>query len=188
LLKLLPLLTLVALPLVCPGQTASRQTLRPQILRSNPPETKRDPGLEKAIQLELSQDSFSYTWNLVHLGNGTGSEALVHMGGDYCGSGGCTSLVFAKRGDTWRLISRLTLTRTPIIVSSHLTNGWHDLILVVAGGGIQPGYYSVLAFNGNTYPENPSVKPATPLRASVKGVAWLAGADNHKSDIVVSPR
>jgi hypothetical protein len=187
--KLLTLLALIAVPLLCPGQVSPR----PQIQRSNPPETTRDPSLEKAIQLELGQDSFSYSWNRVHLSNGSGVEALVHLGGDFCGSGGCTSLVFAKRpsakpADAWSLISRITLTRTPIVVSAHRTNGWHDLILFVAGGGIQTGYYSVLAFNGKTYPENPTVKPATPLRGTVRGVAWLAGADNPKSAIVVSPR
>jgi hypothetical protein len=71
-------------------------------------------------------------------------------------------------------------------VSPHRRNGWNDLIVFVSGGGIQPGYYAVLPFDGKKYPENPTIEPAMPLRERVKGMAYLAGADKAESDIVVS--
>jgi len=171
--------------LPCAGQTSSR----PQVLRSVAPETKRDARLEEAIRREFGNDGYSYAYNLVNLNKGTTPAALVYMpGSDYCGSGGCTSVIFAVRGGDYRLVSRFSLTRTPIIVSSHRTNGWNDLIVFVSGGGIQPGYYAVLPFDGKKYPENPTIKPAAPLRASVSGVAYLAGADKAEFDIVMTPR
>jgi hypothetical protein len=39
----------------------------------------------------------------------------------------------------------------------------------VEGGGIQPGYEAVLRFEGETYPQNPSVPPAEPLVGEVRG-------------------
>jgi hypothetical protein len=176
-------LLLLAAPL-CSGQTSPR----PYIIRMVVPETKHDRKLDEAIQREIGVSSYTYAYNRVKLDNGAVPEALVYMpGADFCGSGGCTCFVFAARGGEYRLVSRLSLTRPPIIVSSHRTNGWSDLVVFVSGGGIQPGYYAVLPFDGAKYPENPTTKPAARLKERVGGVAYLAGADNPKSDIVVSP-
>jgi hypothetical protein len=181
--NLLFLLLLLQAP--CTGQVS----VRPQVLRTASPETRRDAKLESAIRRELGDDRYSYAYNRVSLSNASLSEVLVYLPGmDYCGSGGCTTLIFALRGGEYRLISRLSLTRTPIVVSSHTTKGWKDLIVFVSGGGIQRGYFSVLPFDGQKYPENPTVEPALPLRAKVTGVAYLAGADKPGSDIVISPR
>jgi hypothetical protein len=170
---------------LCAGQTPPR----PIVNRTVAPETKHDRKLEEAIQREIGDSSYTYAYNRVKLDNTEAQEALVYMPGvDFCGSGGCTCFIFAARGGEYRLVSRLSLTRPPIIVSSHRTNGWSDLVVFVSGGGIQLGYYAVLPFDGAKYPENPTTNPAEPLKERVVGVAYLAGADNPKSDIVVSPK
>jgi hypothetical protein len=171
--------------LMCFGQISEV----PKVLRTVSPEGKRDVNLERAIRRELGEERFSYAYNRVSLSGGARLDVLVYISGpDYCGSGGCTLLAFALRNGDYRVVSRLTLIRAPVIVSSHRTNGWKDLIVFVSGGGIQPGYYAVLAFDGKGYPENPTVAPAAPLREKVAGTAYLAGADNAKFDIVsVSP-
>ena len=168
----------------CIGQTS----VSPEILRSVAPETKRDPALERAIRDEVGGGSFSYAYNRVHLSKVSAPEALVYLqGSDNCGSGGCTALILSESGGAYRLVTRVSLVRTPIIVSAHRTNGWNDLIVFVSGGGIQPGYYAVLRYDGKNYPDNPSVEPAVPLRQRVKGVAYLSGADKAQSVIVVPP-
>ncbi|HTP30597.1 MAG TPA: hypothetical protein VMJ75_00395 [Candidatus Acidoferrales bacterium] len=168
----------------CAGQAP----IRPQILRRAAPETKRDPELERAIREEIGSTSYSYAYNRVHLSTSAAPEVLVYLpGSDFCGSGGCTSLVFAANGGSYRLVSRVSLTRAPIIVSEHRSHGWKDLILFVSGGGIQPGYYAVMSFDGKQYPENPTIEPAAPLREKIKGTAYLTGADKGESVIVVSP-
>ena len=151
------------------------------------PEARREPQLEQAIRGVLGRSTYSYAYDRVHLRDGTESETLVYLPApDDCGSGGCTSLVFAQRGGNYQLVSSISLTRPPVIVSSHRTHGWKDLIVFVSGGGIEPGYYAVLRFDGKTYPENPTTAPATPLREQAQGVAYLAGADKLKFDIIAS--
>jgi hypothetical protein len=44
----------------------------------------------------------------------------------------------------------------------------------------------VLRFDGKTYPENPTTAPATALREKAQGVAFLAGADKLRFDIIAS--
>jgi len=67
------------------------------------------------------------------------------------------------------LITPTRRTQLPIRVLSTKTNGWHDLGVGVAGGGIQPGYEARLRFDGRTYPSNPTVPPAQELKAKVEG-------------------
>jgi len=47
-------------------------------------------------------------------------------------------------------------------VLSHRTNGWRDLSVLVAGGGIIPGYQAVLQFDGRAYPSNPAMQKPAP--------------------------
>jgi len=174
--------------LLAAASCAGQNPIRPEIVRHVAPDTKRDPELERAIREEIGSASYSYACNRVHLSNASVPEVLVYLPGpDFCGSGGCTALVFGASGGRYRLVSRISLVRTPIVVSQHRNYGWKDLILFVSGGGIQPGYHAVLSFDGKQYPENPTIEPAAPLREKVKGTAYLTGADKGESVIVVSP-
>lgn len=77
---------------------------------------------------------------------------------DWCGSGGCTLLVFKGSDSGWQFNSRMTLVHAPFQVSQQTHHGWHDLILSVGGGGAQPSS-RVLQHNGISYPYNPSTAP-----------------------------
>src|SRR5579884_1152467 len=159
-------------------------TVRPNIVRRVAPEKERDPKLEAAIQRAIEGNGFSYSYDRVNLQAQGAGEILVALhGADYCGSGGCTSLVFTTRGQEYQHVTQIALTRPPIIVSSHSMNGWRDLIVFVSGGGIQPGYYAVLRFDGKTYPDNPTVEPAVPLKKRVRGTAYLSGSGKPEYDI-----
>jgi putative lipoprotein len=94
--------------------------------------------------------------------NGDGiPEAIVYFtGGAWCGSGGCTTLVLTRSGSSYRVISKIPITRPPIRVLKTVSNGWRGLSVWVQGGGIQPGYEAELRFNGKSYPANPSIPPA----------------------------
>ena len=106
-------------------------------------------------------------------GDGT-HEAIVYlMGPNWCGSGGCTSLILAPAGSSYRIITKTTITRLPIRALSTKTNGWRDLAVSVGGGGIQPGYETRLRFNGKKYPSNPSVPPAQKLRKKEEGTVVI---------------
>lgn len=99
--------------------------------------------------------------------NGDGKqEAIVYLiGSGWCGSGGCNTLILARTGTSWKVISTMTVTRPPIRVLSETSHGWHSLGALVAGGGITRAYEAVLRFNGKSYPRNPTVSPAFPVKA-----------------------
>jgi hypothetical protein len=94
--------------------------------------------------------------------NGDGSpEAVILLTGrDWCGSGGCTLLVLRQRGPRWQLVSKTSIVRPPIRVLPGHQHGWPMLSVYVAGGGIIPGYTSILPFGKSGYPVNPTVSPA----------------------------
>jgi hypothetical protein len=101
-------------------------------------------------------------------------EAIVHMiGPNVCGTSGCDTHVFARRGGDYRLISTIGLSNPLVIASQRRSHGWRNLIVFVVGGGIQPGYYAELQFNGKTYPENPTVKPAKRIKGKPQGAVLI---------------
>ncbi len=110
--------------------------------------------------------------------NGDGkSEAVVYLvGGEWCGSGGCTTMILTQNDSSWKIINKITITRPPIRVLESTYNGWHSLGVWVQGGGIHEGYEAELRFNGKKYPRNPSVPPAIPLKEKITG------------EVIISPK
>lgn len=97
-----------------------------------------------------------YRWLTYDL-NGDGQDELLTLL-DWCGSGGCTLLVFENHQQQWRFNSRMTLVNTPFYVGQQSQNGWRDLIMPVRGGGATPELHQ-LRYNGISYPLNPSTAP-----------------------------
>ena len=174
--------------------SVAQQGPKPVILRRAQPEKFRDKKLEHAIMRVLpevgsaSENPVYYYYNRVDL-NGDGKpEVLVYIfGAPVCGTGGCTALVFQAEGSEYKLISQITPARNPIVVSQTRTHGWKDLIMFIAGGGVQPGYYAVLEFDGQQYPQNPTVAPAKPLKLRSRGVAYVNGNGIAGSGLLLRP-
>jgi hypothetical protein len=102
-------------------------------------------------------------------GNGKPQQIVYLTGNGWCGSGGCTALVVAPEESTYKLVTKITIARLPIRVLPTTTNGWHDIAVVVQGGGIERAYVAKLSFDGRTYPTNPTIAPAIPLKGTVAG-------------------
>ncbi|MGH6963522.1 MAG: hypothetical protein ACREE0_03470 [Phenylobacterium sp.] len=104
--------------------------------------------------------------------NGDGRvDALAYVSGPaLCGRGGCSLYVLENTGRGYRLVTRTTITRPPIRVLTHRSHGWRDLGVLVAGGGIIPGYEAVLRFDGKRYPGNPTMQPKPEVRSAGKTV------------------
>ena len=142
-----------------------------------------DAALEEAILTQLEGyencdmepgNSVRYFYNAVDLNNDSVPETIVYLvGGFTCGTGGCTTLIFRSSGDRHELISHLTLTNNPILVSHQTTSGWRDLVLYVSGGGAKASYHR-LRFTENSYPENPSVEPVLERDSVINGDAYIA--------------
>ena len=122
------------------------------------------PDLDKAVHSFADDPNAGYRYVLADLNADGIADALVLMRDHYwCGSGGCTMLIFEGTAEGFRFISRSTITREPIYLSQETSHGWRTLIVSVGGGGGKSGE-SVMRFNGREYPLNPSMQ----LQATAK--------------------
>jgi hypothetical protein len=127
-------------------------------------ENKRDRKLELAIiRSELDYEELfpklsyipHYAYTKIDLNGDKKPEFIVHLTGiPFCGTGGCSALIFAKVANEYKLISRISVD-SPIIVSNNKTNGWNDLILgQFAGANTEYHGYYFSKFDGKTYRQN----------------------------------
>jgi hypothetical protein len=185
-----------ALVLLAAAPLRAQRGPKPFVTGRVGPEAARDAKLEAAIKdpdgdgrpdNHDPEGTFwtRYYYNRVDL-NGDGEpEVLVYLFGPYmCGSGGCNLLVFRREGDAYKLVSDISLARNPVVVSEHRTNGWNDLIFLVAGGGVR-AHYAVLRFNGKSYPDNATADPVLPLGAPARGKEYLAGSGEKETGLAL---
>jgi hypothetical protein len=102
-------------------------------------------------------------------GDGVKDALLLLQGPAWCGSGGCTMLVFQGVPGGFKFVSRSTLIRAPLLVSATKSKGWRDLVVEISGGGGSTPKRVALKFNGRNYPLNPSVQPALPKKPPLQG-------------------
>jgi hypothetical protein len=140
-------------------------------------QTQSDSALAAALREEYPDGDygdFRYFLKWFDL-NGDGEpEAIVYVAGPrVCGTGGCNAHIFARREGGYKLISTIGISRPPIIASHRRTHGWKNLIVFVAGGGVLPGYYAELPFDGSTYPESSSDERAKEVKGQPRGVTLI---------------
>tara|TARA_Y100001956_G_scaffold82613_1_gene104341 strand:- start:6358 stop:7890 length:1533 start_codon:yes stop_codon:yes gene_type:complete len=120
-----------------------------------------NPAVDKALREYFKQHKTDptgtrYRWLTYDLNGDGDKELLVQL--DWCGSGGCTLLMFESHQQAWRFNSRITLVQTPINLGKQANHQWHDLVLFVSGGGAVPNQH-ILKYDGISYPLNPSTAP-----------------------------
>ncbi|NRF40196.1 hypothetical protein [Pedobacter foliorum] len=100
-------------------------------------------------------------------------EIFVGLTGPYfCGSGGCTVLLLNPEGE---LVTKFTVTESPLLIADTFTMGWRDLILHSQGKD------HLMKFNGKTYPSNPSVQPDYAPTSSQNLIKGLGTTDQSYS-------
>jgi hypothetical protein len=91
-------------------------------------------------------------------GDGRADAVVLLQGRNWCGSGGCTMLIFRGTNGGFAFVSGSTITREPIRISTDKRKGWKTLIVYSKSKGDV-----LMRFNGKRYPLNPSSQPkATP--------------------------
>jgi len=105
---------------------------------------------------DASDASRHFIYNAIDLNDDGKDEYLVGLiGGDWCGSGGCTVLVF---NNAIKLTTRMTVVNYPIYVGApggkEVTKGYSNLYIENKDGSI-----AKMAWNGTKYPTNPSIAP-----------------------------
>ena len=109
--------------------------------------------------VDASWDSSSVRIEWIDV-NGDGREdALVYLTDqDWCGSGGCTVLVFeamdeidAEEMGPYRPAAEISLMHGPVLVANARSGEWCDLVVEDETGTARR-----LSFNGETYPYSPA--------------------------------
>jgi hypothetical protein len=76
---------------------------------------------------------------------------------NWCGSDGCSLLVFHGESDgSYSLVGRTDTTHPPIALGDNRSNGWRDLLVGVGGDTFQQGTVA-LQFDGEGYPGDPTL-------------------------------
>jgi heat shock protein HslJ len=156
-----------------------------------PSETEPDADLEAAIR-DVFRDyrdqgasrPARYYYNRVDLNGDRRPDVIVYLTGQYfCGSGGCTILVFQSTGRGYRPIGTIPTSRHPIIITNSETNGWRDLVRPTSGGGASLNY-SWLRFQRGEYRDDDDVRS----NSTITGRAAIANPLTETSGIVLRPR
>lgn len=140
------------------------------------PSSPGTPTLQQVLSDFLTEQgsnltNTSYEVEYVDLNDNGRDDALVLLTSqNWCGSGGCTLLVFEGSTQGFEFVSRSTVVNKPIVVSETRTSGWRDLIVTIGGGGGSSGQVA-LKFNGETYPVNPSMQPLLDGNQPIRGLA-----------------
>lgn len=117
-------------------------------------------ALEKAIKAWAEESAVpTYKHSFADLNDDGVDDAVVLItDNQYCGSGGCSFVIFRGMAGGFKLVSSSTITREPILLLPEKKKGWHTLSVLVAGGGAKPGQV-MMRFDGKKYPGNPSMQP-----------------------------
>lgn len=115
-----------------------------------------------------------YVASFVDLNDDGMQDVIVYVSGrNWCGSGGCNMYVLAPKGASYELMAKTTITRLPIRVLASKSHGWHDISVMVQGGGVIQAFEARLSFDGRKYPSNPSVPPARRLTEPAVGTVVI---------------
>ncbi len=101
-----------------------------------------------------STTSRNFIFNAIDLNDDGKDEFLVGLiGGDWCGSGGCTMLVL---NSSYKLITRMTVVNYPVFVGApggkEVTKGYSNIYIQNNDGSV-----AKMEWDGKKYPSNPSV-------------------------------
>jgi putative lipoprotein len=119
-------------------------------------ESALDAALASAVE---RPEAPSYQFATPDLNGDSLSDAVVLLSNpEFCGSGGCTLLIFERAANGYHLVSRSTVSREPIYLLPEATHGWRTLAVTIGGGGLETSQ-ALLRFDGVAYPLNPTLAP-----------------------------
>lgn len=99
-----------------------------------------------------------YYYNYYDLNNDGKDEIITAVISEELTSRGGDPVLFLKEEDEgFFVLEEFEQVHTPIAISEAQTNGWHDIILNVYGGGMEEGYLLYRHGVGGTYQEGDSI-------------------------------
>jgi len=127
----------------------------PSLLKAESPPSSLVSAVKSYLKEPGEGAELTFQHALTDLNSDGQVDAIVLLTGSaWCGSGGCTMLVFEGNKDSFVFRSRSTIIRKPIKVTAEKRNSWKTLIVSTNKIGDV-----VMRFNGTGYPLNPSIQP-----------------------------
>jgi hypothetical protein len=126
---------------------------------------------------DASETSRHFIYNAIDLNDDGKDEYLVELiGGDWCGSGGCTVLILDKN---FKLNTRMTVVNDPIYVGApggkEVTKGYANIYIQNRDGSV-----AKMAWNGKKYSTNPSIAPKVDKKIIVGKFKFLNIAEQKQ--------
>lgn len=157
--------------------------------------TKRNIKLEQAIKKSTDYSEIAkkmaehelakYFYNYIDLNGDNKPELVVHLYGMYfCGTGGCTTMIFKNVGSEYRLVSLFGVSSTPIFVTNQKTAGWNNLIIRERIDSQGNGGYFLLKFDGKTYPDIPGQRTRIRQNIPITGTELMSDIDSVSGTIL----
>jgi len=170
-----------------PESQQAQQHTKPLSENAIPSSAEFNPKVDQALRdyFTINQTDPAgtrYRWLTYDL-NGDGNKELITQL-DWCGSGGCTLLVFESHQNNWRFNSRITLVNTPLNLGVSRSEGWQDLIFFVSGGGAAPNQH-IMKYDGVSYPLNPSTAPVANYDEISQTQLFSDGLTPHQEGITL---
>ena len=135
------------------------------ILYSSAGYCEENKALNDALQAYISDELPHYDVAYYDLNGDKDKEAVLYLSDvNWCGSSGCTLLIFKAGKGEYTFVSKTMITRKPILVLSSSTEGWFDIIVNTRGQD-----NALLKFNKGKYPINPSTQPIADKSLVSKG-------------------
>lgn len=131
--------------------TAPQHVNQPQALLIQ----QRDMSLKQQVHVYTKdQSTFNVAFNDLNQ-DGIDDAIVLLNGQNWCGSGGCTMLIFKGKADQqFELLSKTTLVDRPVYATTYTQNGWKQLLVYSRKHG-----QVMLKYDGKQYPLNPSLLP-----------------------------
>ena len=149
-----------------PIENTSSNDLKDSALKDNDlkDDASKDRELARYLLPTVIEHSYGKTDYLEAWRDFNGDQikdvVVLLQGKEWCGSGGCTMLIYHTKNDhSLSLITKTTVTNTPIYQLSSTQNGWSDLSVYSKGIG-----QVKLSFDGESYPTNPSLAKPYQIR------------------------
>ncbi|MBW3698552.1 hypothetical protein EK599_23030 [Vibrio sp. T187] len=152
-----------------------------QVASSDQFDQKVDDAIRHYFDIhQTSPDDTQYRWLTYDL-NGDGNDELLAQL-DWCGTGGCTLLIFENHQNQWRFNSRITQVKGSITLGNKQQHGWQDLLFNISGGGAVPAQHK-LSYDGVSYPLNPSVAPLAQQQDNSQVALFSDGVSPRQSGV-----
>lgn len=159
------------------GRQQSPATAQPPSVVGSLDEAKARKAIEN-YRLSKKRAKGSYRLAGVDLnGDGVREAVVLFQGKDWCTNTGCSMAVLQMFGHGFRPISRTVRVKAPVAVTTDVTNGYRDM-LVMTGGGPAPERRVRLKFSGEGYSRNAMLQTEVPLGSVVRSETVFDSAPN----------